>query len=227
MDLKPYQHCLCQRMPSGQPALCDGPQAFTEQGKKVKLTPRRGENLYAVARDWKLTNQVLAVKTLGDLVRHAIPECAPPAPSRRPPSTPAVCPIVDVIHALLPNPAALGGDRPRSARRALLVTTAIVARGAERHGMRDTAERCHERLMFWVAGLRARPHGVSTVVGPLCGPTASQSPGTLRLKPRQHRDTRRQGVGCAEPCEAQPTVGASCASYRQHNLRVWKFAEIA
>ncbi|MFB1488261.1 MULTISPECIES: hypothetical protein [unclassified Thiocapsa] len=36
-----------------------------------------------------------------------------------------------------------------------------------------------------------------------------------------------KGVGCAEPCEAQPTVGASCASYRQHNLRVWKFAEIA
>ncbi|MFB1512851.1 MAG: hypothetical protein AADX96_26660, partial [Thiocapsa sp. C3-sup] len=34
------------------------------------------------------------------------------------------------------------------------------------------------------------------------------------------------GVGCAEPREAQPTVGASCASYRQHNLRVWKFAEI-
>ncbi|MFB1490942.1 hypothetical protein, partial [Thiocapsa sp. C4-3m] len=33
-------------------------------------------------------------------------------------------------------------------------------------------------------------------------------------------------VGCAEPREAQPTVGASCASYRQHNLRVWKFAEI-
>ncbi|MFB1490334.1 MULTISPECIES: hypothetical protein [unclassified Thiocapsa] len=35
------------------------------------------------------------------------------------------------------------------------------------------------------------------------------------------------GVGCAEPCEAQPTVGASCASYRQHNLRAWKFAEIS
>jgi hypothetical protein len=35
------------------------------------------------------------------------------------------------------------------------------------------------------------------------------------------------GVGCAEPREAQPTVGASCASYRQHNLRVWHFAEIA
>ncbi len=51
MDLKPYQHCLCQRMASGQPALCDGPQAFTEQGKKVKLTPRRGENVYAVALD--------------------------------------------------------------------------------------------------------------------------------------------------------------------------------
>ena len=28
-----------------------------------------------------------------------------------------------------------------------------------------------------------------------------------------------QVVGCAEPCEAQPTVGGSCASYRQHNLR--------
>ncbi|MFB1489618.1 MULTISPECIES: hypothetical protein [unclassified Thiocapsa] len=34
-------------------------------------------------------------------------------------------------------------------------------------------------------------------------------------------------VDCAEPCEAQPTVGGRCASYRQHNLRVWDFAEIA
>ncbi len=61
---------------------------------------------------------------------------------------------LDVIHALLPNPAALGGDRPRSARRAFLVTTAIVARGAERHGACVTPRSgCHERLMFWVAGL--------------------------------------------------------------------------
>ncbi|CRI63321.1 hypothetical protein THIOKS11310011 [Thiocapsa sp. KS1] len=36
-----------------------------------------------------------------------------------------------------------------------------------------------------------------------------------------------RAVGCAEPCEAQPTVGGRCASSRQHNLRVWNFPATA
>jgi hypothetical protein len=39
--------------------------------------------------------------------------------------------------------------------------------------------------------------------------------------------TSDQHVGCAEPCEAQPAVGGSCASYREYNLWVPNSLSIA
>lgn len=51
MDLTPYQQCLCRCMSGANPALCDGSQAFAEQGKKVKMTPHADEQVYAVVLD--------------------------------------------------------------------------------------------------------------------------------------------------------------------------------
>ena len=51
MNLSPFEHCLCQRMASANPALCEDQFTFSEKGKKVRLRPRKGEWVVAVALD--------------------------------------------------------------------------------------------------------------------------------------------------------------------------------
>ncbi len=50
MNIAPYQHCVC-RTYCNTLDLCDGETCFAEQGKKVKLVPRAGEEVVAVVLD--------------------------------------------------------------------------------------------------------------------------------------------------------------------------------
>lgn len=50
MNIAPYQDCACQRMPNTQ-SLCAGPLTLREEGKQVRLVPRRDEQAIAVVLD--------------------------------------------------------------------------------------------------------------------------------------------------------------------------------
>ncbi len=50
INVEPFQHCVCQKMANVQ-SCCLHEHGFSEQGKKVKLTPKTGEELLAVVLD--------------------------------------------------------------------------------------------------------------------------------------------------------------------------------
>ncbi|WP_197492722.1 hypothetical protein [Marinobacter sp. LQ44] len=50
IDTSPYQHCECMRM-GNQFAVCKSELSLEEKGKKVTLTPRRGEEAKAIVLD--------------------------------------------------------------------------------------------------------------------------------------------------------------------------------
>ncbi len=50
MNIAPYQHCACEHMPNTQ-SLCADSLTFREEGKQVRLVPRRGEQATAVVLD--------------------------------------------------------------------------------------------------------------------------------------------------------------------------------
>jgi len=50
IDTTPYQHCECMRM-GNQFAVCKSELSLEEKGKKVTLTPRRGEEAKAIVLD--------------------------------------------------------------------------------------------------------------------------------------------------------------------------------
>lgn len=50
INVAPFQHCVCQKMSNTQNA-CLSEFGFLEQGKKVKLTPKKDEEVCAVVLD--------------------------------------------------------------------------------------------------------------------------------------------------------------------------------
>lgn len=50
MNIGRYQHCVCERMANTQP-LCADQLTFREEGKQVRLVPRRDEQAVAVVLD--------------------------------------------------------------------------------------------------------------------------------------------------------------------------------
>lgn len=50
IDVAPYEHCVCRGM-GNRLALCDGALIFSEQGKKVRLAVKSGEEAKALVLD--------------------------------------------------------------------------------------------------------------------------------------------------------------------------------